>query len=179
MFSGPIPTRVNHRKLASEKRKIEGFLPPDKLDRFSEAVIDVVGDLEVSLVFRRGPNRSGLMTGSAKAIVSLECQNCMQAFEQSVTAKFRHVLVQQEAQLFDLADDQDGIVCPSEMVEVSELIEDELILALPMVARHESGQCAPEDDQLDDYQADDVEATETYKPFAGLGELTKELTKKS
>ena len=179
MFSGSVPARVNHRKLATEKRKIEGTLSPKSLERLNDAVMGVNGEVEVSLSFRRGRNRSGLMVGSATARVLLECQNCMNEFEFVLEATYRHNLVQDEEQLAALEEDLDGIVCPSEMVQIAELVEDELLLALPMVPRHEDGQCPSEDDQLDDYQAEDSEAGETYKPFAGLAELTKDMIEKS
>jgi uncharacterized protein len=179
MFSGPVPARVNHRKLATEKRKIEGTLPLAQLERLSDAVLGSNGDIEVSLSFRRGRNRSGLVVGSAKARVLLECQNCMNPFELALEATYRHQLVQDEEQLTALDEEQDGIVCASEMVEIAELLEDELLLALPMVARHEVGQCPSEDDQLEDYQTEDTQDRETYKPFAGLAELTKDMIDKS
>ena len=180
MISGPIPTRVNHRKLATEKRKIEGVLPASQLERFSEAILGAEGDVAVSLSFRKGRGRSEVMIGQVTVPVSLECQNCMQPMRLDLKASYRHLLVQNEDQLLELEDDEDGIVCPSEMVDLADLIEDELLLALPMVARHESGQCAPEDDQLDDYRSEpEQDSGETYKPFAGLAELTKDMIEKS
>ncbi len=179
MFSGPIPERVNHRKLATEKRKIEGNLSPKLLERFSDAVLGTEGEVGVVLSFRKGRNRSGLMVGKANVLVNLECQNCMQPFSLLIEATYKHNLVQDHDQLQGLEEHDDGIVCPSEMVAVADLIEDELLLALPMVARHESGQCAPEDDQLEDYQQEPEEPVETYKPFAGLAELTKDMIDKS
>lgn len=179
MFSGPIPTRVNHRKLAMEKRKIEGSIPIDQLGRFSELVEASTGEVGVSLSFRKGRKRSNLMVGRAIAEVSLQCQNCMQPVDYRIEANYRHLLLSDEAQLADLDEEEDGIVCDDDMVAVADLIEDELLLALPMVARHESEQCSPEDDQLQDYQTEAPEAVDTYKPFAGLAELTKDLKDKS
>lgn len=180
MFSGPIPARVNHRKLATEKRKIEGTLSPKLLERFSEAIIKAEGDVEVQLSFRKGRKRSGLMVGKAKVEVSLECQNCMQPFSLPIEATYRHQLFEDPDQLQTLEDHEDGIVCSSEMVSTVDLIEDELLLSLPMVARHETGGCPEKDSQIEDYQLEDTnESGETYKPFAGLAELTKDMIDKS
>ncbi len=100
----------------------------------------------------------------------LQCQSCMQPVKYRVEARYRHLLLASEEQLAELEDEEDGIVCDSEMVAVADLIEDELLLALPMVARHENGQCQSEDYQFEDDQPDEPEVVETYKPFAGLAE---------
>lgn len=151
-------------------------MAPGRLERFSEAILKPEGDVEVSLSFRRGRNRSGLMVGTAKAQVSLECQTCMQPVSLAVEAGFRHHLVEDHDRLQALEEDEDGIVCPSEMVSIADLVEDELLLALPMVARHEK---CPVEVQLEEFQADEKDSGETYKPFAGLGELTKDMIDKS
>lgn len=179
MFSGQIPGKVNHRKLCQEKREIKGLMPVDQLVRFTDAVDTTVSDVEVKLAFRKGRQRKGLMVGRAAVRVSLICQNCMQPVECQIEASYRHALLSDQSQFDDLHEDEDGLVCDSDMVAVADLIEDELLLALPMVARHESGQCAPEDDQLEDYQSEPAEPVDTYKPFAGLAELTKEMKDKS
>ncbi len=58
------------------------------------------------------------------------------------------------------------------------LVEDELILALPMFPMHEKKDCSLSQNQAY-YATSDIEQKNTYKPFAGLNQLAELKEKKS
>jgi uncharacterized metal-binding protein YceD (DUF177 family) len=62
-------------------------------------------------------------------------------------------------------------------VSVRDLVDEEVLLALPHVARHEEGsECADSDMQLPGQEAESAEeaaAADVQRPFAQLGELLK------
>lgn len=177
MFPGPLPARVNHRKLAMEKRKLEGTLPLASFSRLLESLESEAGEVSVKLEFRKARKHATMLVGEASTVVSLVCQNCLAPMDYELSATLRHYIVKDEEALFKLDEEDDGIICEDDLVDIVDLLEDELILAVPMVPKHLELDCT-----VDGYEADIVEETdlelsdETYKPFAGLAELKDEIT---
>ena len=177
MFSGPLPARVNHRKLATEKRKLEGTLPLTSFTRLIESLESDQGEVSARLEFRKARKQTTLLVGEVRSIVSLECQNCLTPMQYELTASLRHYIVKDEEALFKLDEEDDGIVCEEDLVDIADLLEDELILALPMVARHTEADCQVEGYQAEVPDESETESSvETHKPFAGLAELKDEIT---
>jgi uncharacterized protein len=75
----------------------------------------------------------------AQASVVLECQRCLQPFVQPLEVDRRVRFVRDEAlaEQLDEHSDDDVLALPRRL-DLHELLEDELILALPLVPRHES-----------------------------------------
>jgi uncharacterized protein len=177
MFPDPLPARVNHRKLASEKRKLEGTLPLATFTRLTESLQSDEGDVSAKLEFRKARKHATILVGNVSATVSLICQNCLLPMPYELTASLRHYIVNSEDALWKLDEEDDGIISEEDLVPVVDLLEDELILALPMVSKHASARCGVEGyepDVLDETETDI--SAETYKPFAGLAELKDEIT---
>jgi uncharacterized protein len=102
------------------------------------------------------------------ASVTLQCQRCLKAVRQplSVDRRFRFVRSEEEAERLDETSEDDVLVLQPRL-DLQELLEDELILALPLVARHE-GDC-PDPLPL---PTDDLEDEEPApNPFAALAAL--------
>lgn len=78
---------------------------------------------------------------SAQAEVTLQCQRCLQAMHQTlaVDRRFRFVRNEQDAARLDEEIEDDVLELPARL-DLLDLLEDELILALPIVPRHE-GEC--------------------------------------
>ena len=104
----------------------------------------------------------------ATAPVALQCQRCLQAVAQTlmVDRRLRFVRSESEAERLDESAEDDVLVL-SPRLDLHELVEDELILALPLVPRHD-GPCPeplpmPADDLPDEEPAPN--------PFAALAAL--------
>jgi uncharacterized protein len=72
-----------------------------------------------------------------QATVSLQCQRCLRAMTESlaVDRRFRFVRHEDEAARLDEEIEDDVMVLPTRL-DLIELLEDELILVLPIVPRH-------------------------------------------
>lgn len=73
----------------------------------------------------------------ARADVRLECQRCLQPMGETlqVDRRFRFVRGEDEAARLD-EDSEDDVLALPNRLDLLELLEDELILALPLVPRH-------------------------------------------
>lgn len=103
-----------------------------------------------------------------RATVTLQCQRCLRAMTENlvVDRHFRFVRHEDEAARLDEEIEDDVLVLPTRL-DLPELLEDELILALPIVPRHE-GECPEPLPVRDDAQADAAPAAHAFAALAAL-----------
>lgn len=112
-----------------------------------------------------------LMNLTLKAEIWLVCQRCLEAYLQplSLSTTFEIVQTQEQADTAPIDDDEIDVVVGSHHFDLFDLIEEELLLALPLVPRHAI--CAhPALARLrEEFAAfDEVKAS----PFAALADLS-------
>jgi len=117
----------------------------------------------------------------------LTCQRCLAPYEQAFNADatFRIVQTEAEADEFPLDDDEVEVIVGSRHFDLVDLIEEELLLSLPLVPKHEvcpevheslaSGADGADGvDSLDDVPEQEIESEERVNPFAALESLRKD-----
>ncbi|WP_322105120.1 DUF177 domain-containing protein [Paraburkholderia sp. J41] len=117
----------------------------------------------------------------------LTCQRCLAPYEQAFNADavFRIVQTEEEADEFPLDDDEVEVIVGSRHFDLVDLIEEELLLALPLVPKHEvcpeiheslaSGADGADGvDSIDDVPEQEIEPDERVNPFAALESLKKD-----
>ncbi len=125
----PQPDQFGVVELAKRNGRVAKALDPSKLPRLQEASVDltsVSGDVQFSFNEERLP----VATGQAKAQVTLTCQTCDLPVEYALVAEFEMMLasVVRAAQLPRAADVR---IIEDGQLALAELLEDELLLALP------------------------------------------------
>ena len=116
----------------------------------------------------------------------LECQRCLAPYEQAfdVDAAYRIVATEEEADEFPLDEDEVEVIVGSRHFDLVDLIEEELLLSLPLVPKHDvcpevheslaSGADGADGvDSVDDVPEQEV-GPERANPFAVLGTLRKD-----
>jgi uncharacterized protein len=101
-----------------------------------------------------------------------ECQRCLQpvALPLSLQRTLRFVRGEEEAARLD-AESEDDVLALERAFDLSSLVEDELLLALPLVPRHE--QCPQPLHVLGQVDEEEAEAPERENPFAALARLRR------
>ncbi|MEX0941781.1 MAG: YceD family protein [Pseudomonadales bacterium] len=174
MLTGPLPEQVNHRKLAADKVRLDGSIPVAAFERLSGLLEHTRGDIEARLQFRKGTKQKSLVVGAASGTVALICQRCLSPVEVRVQANIKTLLVDGLEELLSLAQSDDGMVCAEDEVVLVDLLEDELILSLPMAPRHEPGpECEASVASQGEFREDQDVPVDTYQPFADLAALTQ------
>jgi uncharacterized protein len=99
----------------------------------------------------------------------------MKQFRRQVSCDIALQVVSDESKLERLSEGDDAVVAPDKIISIAELVEDELILAMPMISRHEEGQCLETDYEQQGIVLQEVQETQetqetqtTYRPFADL-----------
>jgi uncharacterized protein len=108
---------------------------------------------------------------TADTALTMTCQRCLQPVSEplAVDRWFRFVASENEAAEQDAEAEEDVLVL-NRQFRLLELIEDELLLALPVIARHD---VCPQPLPLDEAPADVAEVDERPNPFAALEALKK------
>ena len=99
------------------------------------------GNASIELQF--GTDESGQLyvTGTVETDVTLQCQRCMQSMDLHIAEKISLAIVRSSAQANDLPSYYEPLLVEEEMISLPELIEDEILLALPSVPMHEIEIC--------------------------------------
>ncbi len=107
---------------------------------------------------------------TARGAATLECQRCLQPMNLGLETDVRVALVASEADAARVPEELEPMLAPGGRISIGELITEELLLALPIVALHGAGEpCAASTPA----PAAAERGPETHKPFARLADLLK------
>ena len=134
------PAVIDGLAFARSAGVLKGRLGMDSLPRLAQsgcsgAALDFI--LSGEMNERGKPGLRLAVTGS----VRLECQRCLGEVEWPLRIETQLELAVAEAEMLAADDDIDRVVAGHDM-NVAALVEDEVILALPMVPKHERCQAA-------------------------------------
>ena len=113
-----------------------------------------------------------LITGSVSAAVNLECQICLGEFSEQISCEIDTMVVEELNELFDLDQGRAAFVAVGKCVSLQDIVEDELMVAIPMVPKHRGG-CAGYGASFLEGRDPKEELSEaayedTYRPFSDL-----------
>jgi uncharacterized protein len=142
------PHCVDVAAFAKQGVGVSGAWPLARLDRLcDEAHADAKPNASAQVQWRatgeirtrRGAEPAVWLHIESDAQLSLVCQRCLQPVDTSLQARrsFQFAADEQQAAAID-ADSEDDVLAISRTLNLMELIEDELLLALPLVPRHGS-----------------------------------------
>jgi uncharacterized protein len=167
------PRRLDVTAAAAAAAELSGQWPLVAFERLNDGQVQD-GTVAWSARFERRPARAGepetWLRLAARTSVPLECQRCLQpvSIELAVDRALRFVADEAAAAALDADSDDDVLELPRQL-DLLALVEDELLLALPLVPKHE--RCP---NPLPTPAADVPPDTEQpAHPFAALGALKR------
>ncbi len=161
-----LPVIIEPLRLAETGRRLHGRLPLAEFKRLAPELHEVRGEVEVELEFGKDELHIAYLRGHLRTRLQLICQRCLQPMALPVDAKFALGLVTTDEAAEQLAADYEPLMVSGPM-QLPEIIEDELILAVPFAPLHPAGQCPAQSGQ-EGPQEDKVP-----HPFAVLARLKK------
>jgi uncharacterized protein len=102
-----------------------------------------------------------------QAELVMRCERCLEPVTQSIKSDFRFGLVSSEDEAGLLPREFEPLLVEGSELSLVDLLEDELLLSLPIVARHEDA-CS---ELLQKHKKDEGVQQDTYRPFAALKDL--------
>ena len=170
MTDQQIPQYLDPFKQLGSGLKFKGSVALKHLDRLEGLLANREGSVTISLNFFRDEQRIVVVEGELEAQISLVCQRCMSSDNLDVASHFRFALLRDEEKVDTLPESYEPLVLEKPEIDVFGLIEEELILALPIVHFHDE-QCV--EGKLHDGKFE-AEGVKQENPFAVLKALKKE-----
>lgn len=164
---------VNFARQVELNRTIDGVYPLSKLKRLSEVLVSNEGYVSAKLEFGHSVGFACLK-GKVSAKLLVECQRCLSPMDIEVAGRFKFALVSSEDEFELVPEEFEPLLLEGEEQSIIDLIEDELLLALPMVTAHENA-CS---DYLVKQEAEVKAEKEASHPFASLKALKDDLSNK-
>ena len=131
-----LPEFIEPLNLADKRGSLKGQLPISSLKRLSELLYSDEGFVTVSLFFNR-QGRLPIIAGTIEAELQLKCQNCLEALTWSVNHSVNLAIVSSIDQVNRLSEDFDPLLLEQESMLVKDLVEDEILLSLPVYPKHQ------------------------------------------
>lgn len=160
--------------LVGTEAVIDFQIPFAELPRVSRELAGTNGEAIGKVCFSRqlGQSVADLEVSAQPEVV---CQRCMQPMRWPVQVNSRIALVSDYDAADRVPEGLEVFLVEADSVSVRDLVDEEVMLALPHVARHgEDSECAGREMQLPGHEAGADEApSDVQKPFAQLGELLK------
>lgn len=165
-MSADLPGILDAWRMVMARRGVEGRLPLSSLTRLQGSLLDTEGDVRFVLEFDRDSLRVPYVELRIDAELPLECQRSMRRFLLPVHIVQRLGLIRDEADEAALPPGYEPLLVPDDgMLRTAELVEDELILAVPVVP------VAPGTEEVErEWPASEAEQ-ERANPFAALSAM--------
>lgn len=167
LMSAIWTTPLGRQKLV-ELKQLSGCFEPSQLARVN--AIGAGGQVAVDLRFEAGRD-TVLVSGTLEGDLLVTCQRCLEPVRLQLDTGLRVALVDADGAAV-APKGYESVLCTDSGICLAELVEDEILLNVPLSVRHAPGDCGPLAGQLTDMDAT-VGHQEKVTPFAGLNQLLR------
>ncbi|MDD2719930.1 MAG: YceD family protein [Gallionella sp.] len=139
MYARPF---IDSLDFARNGMQMDAEVPFAELSRLRDVLEDTQGVLRYSLKGAMDVQGSPVLDVSMSGLCHLRCQRCLQGMDYAIQYETRLIL-RNEAELDELQDDDEEFdsILADPNLDVLELLEEEILLSLPIAPRHELGAC--------------------------------------
>ena len=174
----PLEDLLDVGQLAAQRFRLERDFPIDAFARLRDSLSRPDGRATVNFQFQMAGSYPAL-EGAVRARAWLVCQRCLQPFEARFESPVRVAFVGRDAEAGRVPDEYDAVTAPGGRLEFGEFVEDELLLALPLVPMHATPSACAHTLAQADGEATGTRGGATnaagpvQRPFAELRDLLK------
>ncbi|GAB3387601.1 DUF177 domain-containing protein [Azotobacter armeniacus] len=172
MLNGPIPPHVDPRKLADRSSTLEGELSLASLSRLCDPLADASGVVHAKLHFERDERKTVVIHSELDVEVKMVCQRCLEQVALPIHSECHYAVVKEGANTQSLPKDYDVLEVGEDPLDLLALVEDELLLALPIVPLHDPDVCQPPAG-LEEPEPSEDEVSRS-NPFSVLAQLKRD-----
>lgn len=169
MHNDELPASIGMERLAPGEHSWAGALVGQPLPRIRDlggSADEVTGSLTLSV----GDQRPRLQ-GECQAVVTIDCERCLAPVSIPVHGHFDLIVVDRIEQADAYGADAPVVVAPKGQLDVVAMLEDEIILALPLIPMHDDTNC---DGGQRQFGPADEPAPVRENPFQALESLKRD-----
>ncbi len=141
MLTEPLPTTLDIRKAAARGVSVDGALKVLDLQRFRPLLAGDEGLVQAHLAFSRDEENRFLVSLTVAVDVMVTCQRCLEPMATHLTSENVLAVVWSDEQASQLPRHLDPLIVEGEACNLRDIVEDELILAMPSFSYHPPGEC--------------------------------------
>jgi uncharacterized protein len=170
-MSPPWTKPLDIDRLADGEADIDFAVPLAELPRLRSQLASVEGIVRGRVHFTR---EAGFVVAemTVEGAATLVCQRCLQLMTEPVSSVVRVALIPSEADTSRVPEHLEPVLASGGRITVGELVEEELLLALPIVPLHaQASECVVQADAP--VLTDELPEQTTQRPFAQLDKLLK------
>lgn len=143
MTDTPIPASLDCRKAFVHRAVVQGTVPVAALTRFSALLVEPVGQISVDMQFDLDKSYRKVIVGSVKVLANVACQRCLEPLDVLIHETLNLAVVESEGLAERLPAELDAWLTDDPMLSLYDIVEEQLILGMPIVAAHPEGECEP------------------------------------
>lgn len=163
-MGGSLPDYIEPRRCAEARARFVGRYALADMPEMAPYLHAEGGEARFDLRFDIDEEGVRFLNGDIAAALTTLCQRCMEPMAVEFTVNLRLGIVASEAEAGRLPAGYDPLIA-SGPVRLQRLVEDELVLNMPMTPKHPAGVCRPHADKREEHTAP--------HPFAALATLRK------
>lgn len=167
-MSSTLPERVDPWHFCVNNRSFEGHISLGVLNRLRPLLASTDGEAVFTLLFARDDEKRPIVKGSIDAELQLYCQRCLESMRFVVSAAFALGLVESLEEAAGLPDTLEPLWVEEGELNLADIVEDELILAVPVTPRHVESECSV---SMGEFELPKGEEPTRDNPFAVLESL--------
>jgi uncharacterized protein len=135
-----LPTAVDAYRFAENGVHLHGTMSVQAMSRLVPTMISPDGDVEVDVQFGID-EKIRFIKGWVKAHLNVQCQRCLELFAFEIISDFVFVIVRTDADAKKLPQRFDPVMIKNDSLNISDMVEEELIINLPLVPMHAEADC--------------------------------------
>lgn len=162
-----LPHYIEPDRLADHQQALAGDLEIDTMPRLADLLVSNTGTVQVELRFARVEHGHISITGTFSTVLIILCQRCLQPFELALSNQIGIGMIADKCCEQELPSLLEPYVLDQKRIRLVTMVEDEILLSLPIAPCHEPGECVARGPSAP------ATAVEYENPFAVLKEMRK------
>ncbi len=170
-MSSHLPKAVIPEQLAASEEVLTGTLSLSDMPRLASYLQKAEGEVQIKLKFALDEQNFVVIYGKISASLPLLCQRCFKPMIYDLESSFSLSPVNSDAEAERLPESYEPLLKANDLIVILDMIEEELLLVLPLVPMHPSAVCSV---KLT-VSSDKPELSQKANPFAALKKLKNKL----
>lgn len=136
-----LPQYIDLIECVEQQRSIDAVISSESLKRLSDLLEESTKQIAVKLAFGKDEQKRSIINCHIEAILYVQCQRCGQTMSLPLSLDSTLCLVKSDEQAKRLPAGYEPLMADDVQIVPLDIIEEELLLAIPMVPRHIEAQC--------------------------------------
>lgn len=140
-MTNPLPKYLQPWRMAERGTTLTGQVLLAECERLHDLLGELTGHVDVTLKMAKDGEGYCYLQGDLQTELPLTCQRCMSSMRLPLQIRFSLSPVYTESAGQKLPSQYEPLLLAEDQVPLLQIVEEELLLALPFAPKHEEGGC--------------------------------------